>query len=442
MIHPRTFGIRTRVLAVAVVALLLAVGAAGGLMLDLLDDALTTSARNSALLTLREVAAQVRQTGRPASALAGFAPSDDVIVQVLDQEGTVVATTGPQAALSAPPPFGRDLEESVAGIPGVDADAFLLVGRTFAAPGHPRVTVLVASSIHVEEGQRNRYALLIVVTAVGILFLGILLVRWALASSLASVDAMRSQLAAITRPSGRRVDVPATGDELERLAQTMNDTLSRLDAAFAMQRTFLADAGHELRSPVATLLARLEGTADDPVAWQRVRADLTAEVRRMQRLVDDLLTLSRTEVGALRLRSQDCDLDDLVLSQAVPGDLVSVTPVRVDADPDRIVQILRNLVDNARRYAATTVRIEVRTVAASGTAEVIVDNDGPVVAPEDRIRIFERFVRLHPERDRDTGGSGLGLAIAAALARAHDGTLVCEEAPDGWCRFRLRLPMP
>jgi signal transduction histidine kinase len=119
--------------------------------------------------------------------------------------------------------------------------------------------------------------------------------------------------------------------------------------------------------------------------------------------------------------------------------VVEVQPVRVWADRQRLAQALRNLVDNAERHAGTTVRLCVSTRGAS--AVLAVDNDGEVVNPADRERIFERFVRLDASRSRDVGGSGLGLAIARTAVRSQGGDVVAQEAPDGWCRFELSLPL-
>ena len=119
--------------------------------------------------------------------------------------------------------------------------------------------------------------------------------------------------------------------------------------------------------------------------------------------------------------------------------VAEVTPVRVDADGRQLDQALRNLVDNADRHAATTVRLSLR--AGNGRATLTIDNDGPSLDPDDRSRIFERFVRLDESRSRDGGGSGLGLPIARTAARAHGGDVIATEAPDAWCRFELSVPL-
>jgi signal transduction histidine kinase len=311
------------------------------------------------------------------------------------------------------------------------------------------LTVLVASPIHLEQGSVSRSVLLGSITAAAVLAVAALLVRWAVGASLRPVEVLRGQLAAIDGHAvGDRVDVPETGDELTRLGDTMNQLLTRLEGAYAAQAGFVSDASHELRSPLATLRTSVELAAADPTGgvWQETRPVVMNEILRLQRLVDDLLTLSRYDAGAVPLRRRECDLDDLVVDavRRTCGETdlvvtVRAEPVRAVADPDRVGQVLRNLLDNAIRYARTSVRVEL--TQAAGEARVSVDNDGPPVPVEDRWRVFERFVRLDETRGRDTGGAGLGLAIAADIARAHGGSLTVEDADDGWCRFVLRLPV-
>ena len=118
---------------------------------------------------------------------------------------------------------------------------------------------------------------------------------------------------------------------------------------------------------------------------------------------------------------------------------VTVEPTRVVGDAHRLGRVVRNLLDNAERHRESAVRVTLEHDGAE--AVLVVDNDGPPVAPEERERIFGRFVRLDDSRTRDTGGTGLGLAIVAEIVRAHRGTVVAEDSPDGWCRFRVRLPL-
>lgn len=325
-----------------------------------------------------------------------------------------------------------------------DEDPFVVAAATVRTPEGP-VTVLVAQAMRLEELPEATTLLAVALSAAATLAIGGGLVRWALNASLSPVDRMRRQLADITHPGGSgRVSVPQTGDELEHLGQTLNELLDRLDAAWGNQREFVANAGHELRTPLAVIRGHVD-LGIDPSTWQASRPVIDREAQRLQSLVDDLLTLSRMDAGALPLELADCDVDDLVVGEVrrlepsrVPIEL-RVAPVRVTASAPRLGQIVTNLLTNALRHAETTVRVSVAEEA--GAAVVHVDNDGPVVPEEDRTRVFERFVRLDDTRDRASGGTGIGLAIAGELAAAHGGTLACDVAPDGWCRFSLRLPL-
>jgi signal transduction histidine kinase len=241
--------------------------------------------------------------------------------------------------------------------------------------------------------------------------------------------------------------VPATRDEVAALAVTMNTMLDRLEASHEAQRAFVSDASHELRSPLATLTTagELALRGDEPTRT-RLLATMNLELTRMRGLVDNLTILARADASDPTTGRGDVDLDDLVDHEVqrlrTTGDKavqVDLEPVRVWADPQQVAQPLRNLVDNAQRHARSTVRISLRR--SGGEAVLQVDDDGPLIAAADRERIFERFVRLDDSRSRDAGGSGLGLAIARAGIRAHSGDVHVVDAPDGWCRFELRLPV-
>lgn len=255
---------------------------------------------------------------------------------------------------------------------------------------------------------------------------------------------------------GRRMHPDRPTTELGRAATAFDTMLDALETSESRARHFLADAAHELRTPIAGIQAGAEQMAsaasqseDDPDALrQRRRAELVlTEARRAGRLVSDMLDLSRIDAG-LPLDLQDCDLVGLaeaerertaMLAPSVRVLRKGVDALRVSVDPNRIGQVLANVTDNARRHTPVggTIAIDVRRV--DGGAEVTVTDTGPGVPDDQRSRIFERLVRLDDARDRDRGGAGLGLSIARALARAHGGELTCEASQPGAC-FRLWLP--
>ena len=242
------------------------------------------------------------------------------------------------------------------------------------------------------------------------------------------------------------LEVPAGRDELTVLAQTLNGLLERLRRTDASRRAFVADAGHELRSPLATIRILVDRLAEERTPEERriVANRARVEVDRLSLLVDDLLTLASADEQEPSLSTVEVDLDDVVLDET--GALrarglaidVAVHPVRVLGDERRLGRVVRNLLENAERHRRDALRVRLGREGAH--AVLVVDNDGPPIASEDRQRIFERFVRLDDSRTRDTGGTGLGLAIVSEIVRAHGGTVVAEEAPDGWCRFVVRIP--
>ncbi len=441
-------------MSVAILVLILTVAGWTWLILAVFDATLAETARSHAELQARQIVVQL-ETLTPEQAVPPLPDPvfGDAMVQVVGPGDEVLAASE-RDALEAPfttgrPEPGDSQLVRVAGIEGIDQDKFVIVSSgTRDVTGRP-VVVVVASPVHVEEGAVSRTILVGGIAAVLFLAVGTMLVRWAVSASLTPVERLRGQLATIDgRTTGERVEVPLTGDELTRLADTMNAMLSRLEQSYATNKTFVSDASHELRSPLATLRTTFELASADATGeiWRDSQKTLMGEVLRLQRMVDDLLTLSRYDAGALPLRRRACDLDDLVVgavrrlrAESTLDVEVHVDPVRAHSDPERLEQVLRNLLDNASRHSRG--RLRVSLAQDDSVARLLIDNDGDPVPKADRERVFERFVRLDPTRGRDSGGSGLGLAIAADLARAHGGQLSTSEAEDGWCRFELRIPV-
>ncbi|MGV9684309.1 sensor histidine kinase [Streptomyces cellulosae] len=268
--------------------------------------------------------------------------------------------------------------------------------------------------------------------------------------ALRPVEAVRRLTASVTDPR-ERVTVPATAHEITALADTINATLQRLDHAAAQQRRFVADAAHELRSPLTTLLTSLEVALAYPerTDWPATATTAARQTRRLQALAEDLLLLARLDTGAPTTDPETVDLSALAsqlsgqhLLSARKLDLtcVGTGPAYVRGDRDQLERLLRNLLDNAARHAAHRVQVTVR--GEDEQVVVTVHDDGPGVPAEDAERIFERFVRLDDARSRDQGGTGLGLAIARDLAHRHGGTLtlVAGDGDGGGACFELRLP--
>ncbi|MFJ2199029.1 sensor histidine kinase [Streptomyces violaceusniger] len=267
--------------------------------------------------------------------------------------------------------------------------------------------------------------------------------------ALRPVEAIRVLTASVTASDPReRVTVPATGHEITALANTINTTLQRLDNAAAQQRRFVADAAHELRSPLTTLLASLEVALAYPerTDWPAAATTAARQTRRLQALAEDLLLLARLDTRTPTADPETVDLTALASRLTEQYPLTerpltltcdSAAPAHAHGNPDEHERLLRNLIDNAARHAAHRIQITVRNQDA--WVLLTVHDDGPGVPTEDAERIFERFVRLDDARSRDHGGTGLGLAIARDLAHRHQGTLTLTPRTLGAC-FQLRLP--
>ncbi|MET0496089.1 MAG: HAMP domain-containing sensor histidine kinase [Actinoplanes sp.] len=269
---------------------------------------------------------------------------------------------------------------------------------------------------------------------------------WAAGRALRPVERMRAELARITAADmSNRVRQPNTGDEIARLAATMNETLDRLADAAERQRRFVADAAHELRSPLAGLRNTVEVTAAHGGVVDL--GMLGTGIERLQRLTEDLLLLARLERTA-PARGKPVDVaaiaDELVGERRyrVPPDerftVVAPEPALVTGREEELARLLSNLLSNAARYASDRITVTV-TRPEPGLVRVEVRDDGPGIPQADRERIFERFARVDEARDRGHGGAGLGLAIARDIAVRHGGTLYAGDCDDG-ARFIAELP--
>lgn len=451
------WSLRTRVVAVATI-LVTVVLVVGGLLLGLrLRQVMIGDVREATLVRANDLAALAGSGQLPSPVPVGDA--DEALVQVVAQGRVVAASSNadriPPLDVPVPPP-GESRVTEVRGLPLEDEadERFVVATVTLTGQDGP-VTIHVASSLEdIAEtlGQALNVAVLGLPLLIGVLA-GVV---WLLVGrTLAPVETIRQRADGIDgRRLGQRVPVPPSDDEIARLARTLNRMLGRIEAASDRQRRFVADAAHELRTPIATMRARLETAAGSPrrIDWDEVAADLLAETARMQRLTEQLLLLARADAGTLAATNAPVDLDDLLVAVAadggrgVPGgsqepvvDVSAVEPAQVRGDPVLLEQAIRNLVDNARRHAAG--RIALSCMRDGATAVLIVDDDGPGIADDHREAVFERFTRLDAARASQQGGAGLGLAIVADIAAAHGGTVVVDASPLGGARFVLRLPL-
>ncbi|MDT0547781.1 sensor histidine kinase [Streptomyces lonegramiae] len=269
--------------------------------------------------------------------------------------------------------------------------------------------------------------------------------------ALRPVEAIRRELEDITaRSLGRRVPVStsASADEIARLARTINTTLDRLERSAELQQRFIADASHELRSPLAGLRASLESSLTHPegVDWESRVRDALRDIVRLQNLSHDLLLLAQLDGGApiadtkvnLTDLAHDLAVEHRHLPHARPLDIRCTAddpPAWVRGSDVQLERLLRNLLGNACRYAHTSVEVTVRSEHHGDGATVVfeVRDDGPGIPVADRERVFKRFSRLEDARTRKSGGAGLGLAIAREIAARHGGTLHFADTVSGAC---------
>ncbi len=253
---------------------------------------------------------------------------------------------------------------------------------------------------------------------------------------------------------GRRLDDRGPNDELGRLATTFDDMLARLQASFDRERRFVADAAHELRTPLAALKGRLDVVRQrerDAIAYRAAIDGIEPEVDRLIRLVRDLLMLARlgTDTGAWEDAPVDVSqLCEHIVEQMRPLAAERDLKIALDVEPglmvtgsfDHLLRALLNLLDNAIKYAASPGCITVQGLRTDGGICIMVTNDGKLLKPTLIARVGERFLRGEGDRSRDTGGTGLGLAITAGSPRRHAGSLALVGKAGGGAVAKLNLP--
>jgi len=383
------------------------------------------------------------------AAESGAVPSlddDDRIVVVVSRAGDVVVSSSGDD--------GDDISALVLAASGRDRELVLddemhrIASETYDAPGGGDGVVVVAASLEdLDESVAELTSSLTWIVPLAVVAL--LAVVWVIVGrTLRPVEQMRAQVATIGMTAlDRRIPEPQSGDEIARLAVTMNEMLTRLEHSVRQQQRFVADASHELRTPLTRMRAELEVDEQHPE-----RADVAAtrrsqleEISGLHRMIEDLLVLARSDAGANDQRVEPVDLDDIVLEEmrASTGSTVIVDKRRVSAaqitgDRDELRRVVRNLLDNARRHATTTVTVEL--TENTGRASLIVVDDGPGIPPERRAEVFERFARLDEAR-QGGGRAGLGLAIVADIVTRHGGAVTIDDAPNGGARFVVTLPL-
>ncbi|MFD4131589.1 sensor histidine kinase [Streptomyces goshikiensis] len=472
--------LRRRAAVAAALAMAAVLGAGGLWLYTLLRANLLDNTTGRTELAARKVAAQLDTGSLPPGGRLPAPEGGVDLVLVKDARGRTVATSGdpkdtPELGRLRPA-AGVDSHSAVLppARPGAERRAVVVV----TAPDGREVYAVYAVTVLGDVDDATRaVAIGMLAGAPPLIGFAAALAWWVTGQALRPVAAIRTGLAAVTASElDRRVPDPGGADEIAELARTVNDTLDRLERSDARQRQFTADASHELRNPLAAVRSRLEVALESPDR-ESVAAAL-ADTERLQRIAADLLLLARldedgagagdggrggtgggtrtgggtgggtgTGGGAGHTRSEPVDLALLAAEDVArrPEPRVAVrleagAPVPASGDPARLERALANLVDNALRHARAGVTVRAGADPAGGWALLEVTDDGPGIPEADRDRVFERFVRLDPDRSRAAGGTGLGLAIAREIARAHGGDVRALASSAGGARLVLRVP--
>jgi signal transduction histidine kinase len=437
---------------ITTVGLAVALVAGAMLLRGTLQASLTRGVDNTARQGGQEIVALINGNRPPPDPLPVVAGT--LTIQVLGPHGRVVdASPGadrmvpllPQAQAATLARTGRAVlrDGRPFGIP------YLM--RVVAVPANGGQTVISAAAYtEVRDSMTALGRALIVATPLLLLLLAG--ATWlVVGSTLRPIAALRRGAQMVTATGkARELPVPEARDEVRTLAITLNDMLARLDSAQRRQRSLVSDTAHELRSPIASIRAQLEVALDHPAQqdWNQTGRDVLADTLRLSRLAEDLLVLARLDEYQPRTGAgRPVDLAVLITEEAerstggrVPVTARATGPCVVTGEVEALRRLLRNLSENALRYAKSGVEVSARREA--GDAVLTVSDDGPGIPAADRERAFDRFVRLDDARSRDetgTGGAGLGLAIVRAIARTHGGSAYLEDATPG-LRAVVRLP--
>jgi hypothetical protein len=452
--------IRYRLAIVMMLATAVAVSLGGWIFVTTLSDRLHTSLRSELQARADAVSQQLQESPPVTTTAPGSGPdlSDSQSqTAVIDWNGDTVSSTGidPSSRLLdatqlAQARRGTTITERR--LPGAQASSLILAEP--ASDDKPYVVVVGASLATVDSAVSQVERVIVVGGSIGVLIAGF--AAWLLAgAALAPVERMRRQAAEISGLDQRAgLEVPGTHDEIAALAKTLNDLLERLHATLRVQRSFVAAAGHELRTPLAILRAELE-LAGHP---GRSRDELVAaidgageETDRLIHLAEDLLLLARSDDASDFVRPLEVDLVPIV------GGILAAQQVRADAagvrlelegslklpalaDAPRFRQAIDNIIDNALRFAPRDSTVTVRVYPQDSVAVVEISDRGPGFDPEFLPRAFERFSRPDDGRDRDDGGAGLGLSIVHSIVQGHSGTVSIANRPGGGSRVRIRIP--
>lgn len=432
--------VRVRVTAVAAVVVALVLLAAGILLVTVQRRALVDQLDDTLSAEADRLADRLETTGELPTDI-----NDDWFVVRLDAVGAFADAGGDdEARLFGQSVAARGVRND--GNVAFEGDRYRMVEETFTGPDGSGRVLVAGSRDDVDDAVADLRGSLLWVIPLALAAL-IAAVWFLVGRTLRPVEAIRTQVASIgVRELDRRVPVPPGGDEIGRLASTMNDMLARLETSVRRQQQFVADASHELRTPLTRMRTELEVDArdperSDPDATRRSQLD---EIAGLQQMIEDLLLLARSDAGTSLVGAEAVDLDDIVLDEVnaattgpVAIDASNVSAAQVTGSPTELRRAVRNVLDNARRHARGA--ITVALTERDGQARLVISDDGPGVPPAERERVFERFTRLDESRT-GAGHAGLGLAIVSDIVTRHHGSVTIDNGPLGGARVTLVVP--
>lgn len=437
----RQLSIRARLTLFFVLAIGIVLAFTGFALVNLVHRSLVAGATNQVDAEIAQTQARYATSPLATQHEAILVMHGDVVIQVTNNAGTRVWAAS--SAIADVPVLARTREDLTA--KGGLALAFVHSPATAAVL--PQISLAQAQTITTSRGPglvfgfvyggAIEHSVTILLASVAISFPLLLLLSGGLiwlgiGLALAPVESIRRRVAAIAAHDlSERVPLPGGNDEIARLAHTLNAMLDRLESSSRFQQEFVSNASHELRSPLTTLLATVDRAASDQshANWTEVAETIMREGRRLDVIIDGLFWLARHDENQIEVTRVDVDLDDLLFEESqrirsiseLSVDTSAVQPTRVIGDPAMLKRMIRNVVDNAARYASSELRLGSRY--DGDNAVVTVADDGVGIDVARSAELFERFVRADPARSRQSGGTGLGLSIVTEIVTQHGGSV-------------------
>jgi len=403
-------------------------------------SSLTENIQSTAVLRAQDLVSALQEGTLPTDLAVQV--EDSSFVQVINDQDQVVAAS---INITGEPPIDPHMVDTdklffhtIHDSPAGDSAFRVVAISTSTSAG--TFTIYVGASLEpVTDGTNSLTSALFIAMPLLVLLVG--LITWQVVGlALRPVEEITQQVFEITANDlHRRVPEPTANDEISNLAKTMNKMLERLDRSDQQQRAFIGNVSHELRSPLAGIRAQLEvhqahpNTAD----WNDVARDVLDEVARMDQLISDMLLLATVDAGHTHISFGIVEIDQVVMGEvkkiqqnsAITFDTSVVLPARVQGSELHLARLIRNLLENAERFAHTTIRVHVLRDADSVRVEIA--DDGPGIPVDALELIFERFTRLDESRARPDGGAGLGLSVVREIAALHHATVSIHDNDPG-----------